>query len=79
MLTPHSHAGVVSRDYLYSPDSPIPTPHSHKVFLVSMARWNHTDPFPNSEVKRCCGDDSLGVALRQNSSMPGFIFTNPLI
>jgi hypothetical protein len=29
-----------------------------KVFLVSMARWNHTDPFPNSEVKRCCGDDS---------------------
>jgi hypothetical protein len=24
-------------------------------------------------VKRCCGDDSLGVALRQNSSMPGFI------
>ncbi|MEA5583578.1 hypothetical protein VB620_19825, partial [Nodularia harveyana UHCC-0300] len=33
--------------------------------------WNHTDPFPNSEVKRYCGDDSLGVALRKNSSMPG--------
>ncbi|MEH2088035.1 hypothetical protein, partial [Nostoc sp.] len=27
----------------------------------------------NSEVKRCCGNDSLGVALRKNSSMPGFI------
>jgi hypothetical protein len=26
-------------------------------------------------VKRCCGDDSLGVALRENSSMPGLIFT----
>jgi hypothetical protein len=24
-------------------------------------------------VKRCCGDDSLGVALRQNSSVPGLI------
>ncbi|MDB9332107.1 hypothetical protein PN483_16735, partial [Nodularia spumigena CS-591/04] len=33
--------------------------------------WNHTDTIPNSEVKRCCGDDSLGVALRKNSSMPG--------
>ncbi|MEH2326912.1 MAG: hypothetical protein V7K32_25775, partial [Nostoc sp.] len=29
--------------------------------------------FPNSEVKRCCGHDSLGVALRKNSSMPGFL------
>ncbi|MDD1444241.1 hypothetical protein MEO93_28665, partial [Dolichospermum sp. ST_sed3] len=38
--------------------------------------WNHTDPFPNSEVKRCCGDDSLGVALRENSSMPGLILHN---
>ncbi|WP_217359796.1 hypothetical protein, partial [Dolichospermum sp. UHCC 0352] len=38
--------------------------------------WNHTDPFPNSEVKRCCGDDSLGVALRENSSMPGLLFNN---
>jgi hypothetical protein len=26
-------------------------------------------------VKRCCGNDSLGVALRQNSSMPGLIFS----
>ncbi|MCE2701403.1 MAG: hypothetical protein LW859_29305, partial [Anabaena sp. 49633_E8] len=24
----------------------------------------------------CCGDDSLGVALRENSSMPGLIFNN---
>jgi hypothetical protein len=39
-----------------------------------MARWNHTDPFPNSEVKRCCGHDSLGVALRHNSSMPGLYY-----
>ncbi|WP_223265451.1 hypothetical protein, partial [Nostoc sp. 'Peltigera membranacea cyanobiont' 210A] len=23
--------------------------------------------------KRCCGNDSLGVALRKNSSMPGFL------
>ncbi|MFN6529124.1 hypothetical protein, partial [Nostoc sp. ChiSLP03a] len=30
-------------------------------------------PFSNSEVKRCCGNDSLGVALRKNSSMPGCI------
>jgi hypothetical protein len=27
-------------------------------------------------VKRCCGDDSLGVALRENSSMPGLLFNN---
>ncbi|MEH1769505.1 MAG: hypothetical protein V7L27_20545, partial [Nostoc sp.] len=33
-----------------------------------------TEPFPNSEVKRCCGHDSLGVALRKNSSMPGLLF-----
>ena len=25
----------------------------------------------NSEVKRCSGDDSWGVAPRENSSMPG--------
>jgi hypothetical protein len=48
---------------------------SQQAFLVSMARRNHTDTFPNSEVKRCCGDDSLGVALRENSSMPGLLFT----
>ncbi len=41
-----------------------------------MVRWNHTDPFPNSEVKRCCGDDSMGVALCQNSSMPGLLLHN---
>jgi hypothetical protein len=28
-------------------------------------------------VKRCCGDDSLGVALRQNSSMPGLFSIKP--
>ncbi|WP_206758485.1 MULTISPECIES: hypothetical protein, partial [unclassified Calothrix] len=33
--------------------------------------WNHSDPIPNSEVKRCCGDDSLRVASCYNSSMPG--------
>ncbi|MEH1855346.1 MAG: hypothetical protein V7L11_27605, partial [Nostoc sp.] len=33
----------------------------------------------NSEVKRCCGHDSLGVALRKNSSMPGlFLQTKSL-
>ncbi|MDM9383208.1 hypothetical protein QUB80_21180, partial [Chlorogloeopsis sp. ULAP01] len=30
--------------------------------------------FPNSVVKRCCGDDTLGVAPRENSSVPGFLF-----
>jgi hypothetical protein len=42
--------------------------------LVSMAEWNHTDPFPNSEVKRSHGDDSWGVAPCQNSSMPSLLF-----
>ncbi|MBW4562463.1 MAG: hypothetical protein KME32_15185, partial [Mojavia pulchra JT2-VF2] len=37
----------------------------------------HTEPIPNSEVKRCCGHDSLGVALRKNSSMPGLLFQIP--
>jgi hypothetical protein len=50
------------------------TTKTQKFFLVSIARWNHAEPIPNSEVKRCCGDDSLGVALRKNSSMPGFLF-----
>ena len=40
------------------------------------SRRKTPDPIPNSEVKRCCGDDSLGVALRENSSMPGLIFNN---
>ena len=43
-----------------------------KSFLVPMARWNHTDSIPNSEVKRCCGDDSGRVADCENSSVPGF-------
>jgi len=31
-------------------------------------------------VKRCCGHDSLGVALRKNSSMPGlFLQTKTLL
>ncbi len=46
---------------------------------MSIARWNHTEPFPNSEVKRCCGHDSLGVALRKNSSMPGSILQTKAI
>jgi hypothetical protein len=41
--------------------------------LVSMAEWNHSDPFPNSVVKHSCGDDSWGVAPCQNSSMPSLI------
>ena len=40
-------------------------------FLVSLAQWNHTDSIPNSEVKRCSGQDTLGVTPRDNSSMPG--------
>jgi hypothetical protein len=43
-----------------------------------MVRWSHTDSIPNSEVKRCYGYDSLGVALRHNRSMPGFIFHKTL-
>jgi hypothetical protein len=46
--------------------------------LVSMAEWNHTDPFPNSEVKRSHGDDSWGVAPCQNSSMPSLLFTTQI-
>jgi hypothetical protein len=40
-----------------------------------MAEWHHTDPFPNSEVKRSRGNDSWGVAPCQNSSMPSLILT----
>ncbi|HEY9614076.1 MAG TPA: hypothetical protein V6C93_32355, partial [Allocoleopsis sp.] len=32
---------------------------------------NHTVPIPNSEVKRCSGEDTLGVTLGDNSSVPG--------
>jgi len=41
------------------------------LFLVPLAWWNHTDSIPNSEVKRCCGYDTLGVAPRDNSTVPG--------
>ena len=38
-------------------------------------------PIPNSIVKRCSGEDSEGVGLCQNSSMPGSILKrrSPLI
>ncbi len=42
-----------------------------KAFLVPLAQWTHSDSIPNSAVKRCCGEDTLGVALRENSSVPG--------
>ncbi len=51
---------------------------SPMVFLVRLAQWHHTDSIPNSEVKRCSGDDTLGVALRYNSSVPGLIFTHDI-
>ena len=41
-------------------------------FLVPMAVWPHSDSIPNSEVKRISGEDTLGVAPRENSSVPGF-------
>ena len=40
-------------------------------FLVLLAQRYHTDSIPNSVVKRCCGEDTLGVAPRENSSVPG--------
>jgi hypothetical protein len=43
-----------------------------QVFLVLLAQWNHTDPIPNSVVKRCCGEDTWRVAAWDNSSVPGF-------
>jgi hypothetical protein len=33
-------------------------------------------PIPNSEVKRNSGEDTLGVAPRDNSSMPSFSFSS---
>jgi hypothetical protein len=39
---------------------------------VLLAQWNHTDPIPNSVVKRCCGEDTWRVAAWDNSSVPGF-------
>ena len=40
-------------------------------FLVPMAQWTHSNSIPNLVVKRCCGEDTLGVAPRENSSVPG--------
>lgn len=36
------------------------------------------DSIPNSEVKPVCGENSAEVARCQNSSMPPFIYSNPL-
>jgi hypothetical protein len=47
-------------------------------FLVRMALWTHSDSIPNSGVKRDCGDDTLGVAPRDNSSAPGRFFNRSL-
>ncbi len=52
--------------------------YSLTAFLVSMAQWTHFDSIPNSIVKHCSGEDSEGVAPRQNSSMPGSIMKSPL-
>jgi len=41
---------------------------------VSLALWFHFDSIPNSTVKRSCGDDTLGVASWDNSSMPRLFF-----
>ncbi|NER28915.1 MAG: hypothetical protein F6J89_17110 [Symploca sp. SIO1C4] len=36
-------------------------------------------PIPNSVVKRCCGEDTLGVAPRDNSSVPAqYLHFQPL-
>ena len=45
-------------------------------FLVSLALWFHFDSIPNSTVKRSCGDDTLGVASWDNSSMPRLLLKN---
>jgi hypothetical protein len=37
-----------------------------------MAVWNHADPIPNSVVKQVCGEDTLGVAPWEISSVPGY-------
>ena len=46
-----------------------PTP-----FPGAIAWWYHSDPFSNSVVKRLCSYDTLGVAPRDNRSVPGSIF-----
>jgi hypothetical protein len=42
-------------------------------FLVSMTQWHHSDPIPNSAVKRCGGEDTWWVTAWENSSMPGLL------
>ncbi len=44
---------------------------TEKAFLVLLAQWPHFDSIPNSTVKRCCGQDTWGVAPWDNSSVPG--------
>ena len=46
-----------------------------------MAVWAHSDSIPNSVVKRARGEDTLGVAPRENSSVPGLYYKSkpPLI
>ena len=47
---------------------------SSQIFLVLWAQWSHFDSIPNSIVKRCCGEDTWGVAPWDNSSVPGSSF-----
>ena len=54
--------------YLYAVFSVFP-------FLVLMVQWPHSDSIPHSVVKRCYGYDTLGVAPRDNSSVPGSSLT----
>ncbi len=49
---------------------------TEKAFLVLLAQWPHFDSIPNSTVKRCCGQDTWGVAPWDNSSVPGSFFRN---
>jgi hypothetical protein len=43
---------------------------------VLVAQWNHFDSIPNSMVKRCRGEDTSRVASRENSSVPGSLFSH---
>ena len=43
-----------------------------------MRLWNHSDSISNSVVKRSTGEDTLGVAPCENSSMPGKYLTKHL-
>ncbi len=42
-----------------------------RFFLVLLAQWSHSDPIPNSVVKRCHGHDTCLVTGWDNSSVPG--------